>query len=66
MESLKVISKRSFSPSSKPGQCRDAMFPRTGGPPMASLPALQMRHGNDLNNAKHNACEKQGKFDIHV
>src|SRR5215475_3719153 len=63
---LKIVSKCSFSPSGNAGERRNALFPRAGSPPIASLPALQVRHDDDVQDAEDYACGEQGEFDGHI
>src|SRR5215510_619676 len=63
---LKIVSKRSFSPSGNAGERRNALFPRAGSPPIASLPALQVRYDDDVQDAEDYACGEQGEFDCHI
>src|SRR5215831_8916607 len=63
---LKIVSKCSFSPSGNAGERRNALFPRADSPPIASLPALQMRHDDDVHDAEDYACGEQGEFGGHL
>src|SRR5262245_2956846 len=63
---LKIVSKCSFSPSGNAGERRRTLFPRAGSPPIASLPALQVRHDDDVQDAEDYACGEQGEFDGHI
>src|SRR5262245_23046948 len=63
---LKIISKCPFSPSGNAGERRNALFPRACSPPIASLPALQVRHDDDVHDAEYYACGEQGEFDSHI
>src|SRR5262249_62253577 len=63
---LKIVSKCSFSPSGNAGERRNALFPRAGSPPIASLPALQMRHGDDVHDAEDYTCGEQDEFGGHI
>src|SRR5215475_1879710 len=63
---FKIVSKCSFSPSGNAGERRNALFPRAGSPPIASLPALQMRHDDDVHDAEDYACDEQGEFGGHI
>jgi hypothetical protein len=60
---LKIASKGSFNPSGNAGERRDALFPRAGSPPIASVPALQVRHDYDVHDAEDYACGEQGESD---
>src|SRR5262245_66383529 len=53
-------------PSGNAGERHNALFPRTGSPPIASLPALQVRHDDDVQDAEDYACGEQGEFDGHL
>src|SRR5215510_6931519 len=63
---LKIVSQCSFGPSGNAGERRDALFPRAGSPPIASLPALQMRHDDDVHDAEDYTCGEQGEFGGHI
>jgi hypothetical protein len=61
-----MVSKCSFDPSGNAGEQRDALFPEASTPPITSLPALQVRHDDDLHDPENDACDEQGEFDGHV
>src|SRR5262249_60836759 len=63
---LKIVSKRSFSPSGNAGERLNALFPRAGSPPIASLPAQQVRHDDDVQDAEDYTCGEQAEFDGHL
>src|SRR5215470_4187167 len=62
---LKIVSERSFSPASNAGERSNLLLPRTGSPTVAPLPALEVRHDDDVHNAEDHACGEQGEFDSH-
>src|SRR5262249_28929451 len=63
---LKIVSKCSFSPSGNAGERRNGVFPRAGSPPIASLPALQVRHDDDVRDPEDYARGEQDEFDAHA
>jgi len=64
-KSFEIISECSFNPSSKAGEWSTTLFPRASSPPIAALPALEVRHHDDMHDPEDNACSEQREFDGH-
>jgi hypothetical protein len=56
-EGLEIVLECSINPPCYTGERRNRLFSRTGGPPIATLPALKMRNDNDTGREE---CELDG------
>ena len=65
-ERLEIVSERSFDPSCDAGKRQHGLLSRASRPPIAALPALQVRHGDDVHDADSDACGEQDEFDGHA